>query len=414
MRKIMASLDVGSSSIKLIVGEIIKEKLNILAVSEVKTQGFKKSIINNEEKFIIALKQAFSDIEAKIGIPVTKVIVNVPETDAEFTIGESTIKIENEGNVIKGSDIAKVIRESSSGVVQDNMELITVMPTVFKLANNEYVKDPKNNISSSLSVKSVIIMAPKASIYPILIALEKLNIDVIDISFSTIGDYYTFNNSNLDKLIGAVVNIGYEKTTIGIFNKGVLTNTTTINLGGLNIDNDLSYIYKIDTDLAKKVKEELALATIKLASLKDEMEVVDLSGNKLKLNQYDVSNVVNSRLTEILGLVKKEINHLTKKNLSYIIFTGGTTEINDFNLCLESIFGKSAIIGKISNLGVRNNKYSSALGLIKWYNNMQKLKNKDYSIFDIDEQERLSGVQHTSLSNDNSVIGKVFGYFFDN
>jgi cell division protein FtsA len=50
MRKIMASLDVGSSSIKLIVGEIIKEKLNILAVSEVKTQGFKKSIINNEEK----------------------------------------------------------------------------------------------------------------------------------------------------------------------------------------------------------------------------------------------------------------------------------------------------------------------------------------------------------------------------
>lgn len=42
MRKIIASLDIGSSTIKLVVGEYIKNNLNILCVSEIPTKGVKK------------------------------------------------------------------------------------------------------------------------------------------------------------------------------------------------------------------------------------------------------------------------------------------------------------------------------------------------------------------------------------
>lgn len=42
MRKIIASLDIGTSSIKLIVGEFIKNRLNILCTSEVPSKGMKK------------------------------------------------------------------------------------------------------------------------------------------------------------------------------------------------------------------------------------------------------------------------------------------------------------------------------------------------------------------------------------
>ena len=42
MRKIIASLDIGSSSIKLVVGEIYRGKLNILACLDTPAQGIKK------------------------------------------------------------------------------------------------------------------------------------------------------------------------------------------------------------------------------------------------------------------------------------------------------------------------------------------------------------------------------------
>ena len=113
-------------------------------------------------------------------------------------------------------------------------------------------------------------------------------------------------------------------------------------------------------------------------------------------------------------MAKKQINLLTKKEISYIIITGEVTESLDFKLTLTEIFGKNVTLGKINTLGVRNNKYASALGLIKWYNYYQQLKDRDYSIFNIEEQEEFSGVHKQTNISDNSVIGKVFGYFFDN
>ena len=414
MRKIMSVLDVGSDTIKLIVGEMIKSRLNVLDISSVITEGMQKNNIIDANKLSECIKKLFQTTSEKLGMDVSKTIVIIPSKNAEFTIGEGIIKINNENNLIAGSDISKVLMESTSGVIQDNMELVSVTPTIFRLDNNQYSKDPKGSISTKLGVRSVIISSPKSVVYPILEILEKLNIDVVDISFDAVGDYYANKNANTDNKVGAVVNIGNTKTTISIFNKGILTNISTIELGGENIDNDISYIYKVPRTVSRKLKEEFALASIRLASQNDTLEVVNKNGEKIRVNQYEVSNIITSRLKEILSMIKKEINHLTKKELSYIIFSGGTTELQDFNLVLEEMFGKIAKIGCISELGARNNKYSSALGLIRWYNELEKLKDKDYSIFTIDDQEDLSGIQKQGTISDNSIIGKVFGYFFDN
>ncbi len=414
MRKIMSVLDVGSDTIKLIVGEMIKSRLNVLDISSVITEGMQKNNIIDANKLSECIKKLFQTASEKLGMNVSKTIVIISSKNAEFTIGEGIIKINNENNLIVGSDISKVLIESTSGVIQDNMELVNVTPTIFRLDNNQYTKDPKGSISTKLGVRSVIISSPKSVVYPILEILEKLNIDVVDISFDAVGDYYANKNANTDNKVGAVVNIGNTKTTISIFNKGILTNISTIELGGENIDNDISYIYKVPRTVSRKLKEEFALASIRLASQNDTLEVVNKNGEKIRVNQYEVSNIITSRLKEILSMIKKEINHLTKKELSYIIFSGGTTELQDFNLVLEEMFGKIAKIGCISELGARNNKYSSALGLIRWYNELEKLKDKDYSIFTIDDQEDLSGIQKQGTISDNSIIGKVFGYFFDN
>ena len=120
-----------------------------------------------------------------------------------------------------------------------------------------------------------------------------------------------------------------------------------------------------------------------------------------------------SRLHEMLNVAKNEINYLTKKEISYIIITGGLTEIKDFSLEVESVFGKSAQVGKINIVGVRDNKYASAIGMIRYYDSKLKLREKDYSIFNQDELDILSGNSGKKNSGD-SVFGKVFGIFFDN
>lgn len=409
MRKIMAALDIGNSLTKLVVAELTGGKFNVLSVSQTKTKGIKKNTITSEDELKETISTVLKDSESKLNITIKKLIAMIPTFDLEFTIGEAKIKVDN---IISGDNVSRVILESYKGIIPDNMELVNAIPMHFKLDNGDVLFDPKGKVSTSLSVKTVIMMSPKNNVYKILSILDKLNLDIVDIGIDAIGDYYAFKNEKIDKQIGAIINIGGNNTTISIFNKGIITNISTIELGGKNIDNDIAYVYKVDLDVANKLKKEFAYASPKYSSASDEITVKNRDGKDILINQQEISQVVYSRVKEILSTAKKEMNHLTKKEISYIIITGGVSEMTDFKLVLDETIDNNAKIGIINDLGVRNNKFSSVIGLIKWYNDIELLKDKDYSIFTLEEQEEFSGIQKQGIS-DNSVIGKFFDYFLD-
>ncbi len=302
---------------------------------------------------------------------------------------------------------------ASYNKINEDSELISVVPTSYKINGEETVKNPLNMIAKKISLKAVLITAPKNNIDSFVNVLERIGIKVIDIVVSPLSDYAAFRTKNLAGLVGAVINIGADITTVSIINKGILTKTEVIELGGANITNDIAYIYKITKKDANDLKENFGLATTDMASEKEKKYLTDRLGEEIVINERELSEVIESRLLEILELCKKQINLLTKREISYIIFTGGTTEIRDFNILLDKVFTKTHILGKIDTVGVRNNKYSVALGTIIYYNGRLKLKNKEYSVFNLDELEILSGVHKKVSINENSILGKLFGYFFD-
>ena len=414
MRRIIASLDIGSNSIKLVVGEIVKNRLNILAALDTPSRGIKKGFIVNSESAIEALSEIFNKAEDMLGIKIRKVIATVPSNLAECFLSEGSSTVTNENKVVGPSDIVRAMQASVYNKITDNMELVTIIPTAFKINDMDVVKNPKNMIADKLSVKSVIVSVPKKNVVPLVKCLERIGVEVVDIALTSLGDYYNFKTKETQKSVGAVINVGDSTITVSIFNRGVLTNTEVIDLGGQNIDNDIAFVYKLPRTEARYLKENLSLAHKRLAVPNESVIVTDKNGDNIKINQYEISEVVMSRLEEMLNLAKKQINLLTKKEISYIIFTGGVTESVDFNLLLEEIFGDNIILGHVDELGARDNKFSSSVGLIKYYNSRLKLRNKEFSIFSIEEQEELSGLTKKVNISENSILGKLFGYFFDN
>lgn len=72
---------------------------------------------------------------------------------------------------------------------------------------------------------------------------------------------------------------------------------------------------------------------------------------------------------------------------------------------------KDAELGTVLEIGARHNKYVTGVGLIKYYDSRLKLRNRDFSIFSISEQEELSGIHKKVNISDDSLLGKLFGYF---
>ena len=412
MKDLYTSLDIGSSSIKLVVAEMYKGKLNVLACSEVKSKGIKNGLIVNAEEVLICLKEVFRRTEEVLQIKINKVLAIIPSYYSEFFLSEGYTTITREDKKINGSDIVRAMQSSAYNRVPDNRELVSICPIDFVIDDEENVVDPKGKEGEKLYVKTVISTVPKKNVYGIVTLLDNIGVDVVDIALSPTADYYEFRKKEYEDKTGAVINIGKDNTEVRIINKGILIATEIIPIGGKNIDKDISYIYNINMKDALYLKENFALASKRNASAREIETLVNEDNEEVKVNQYELSEIIYSRLKEILDLSKKQINLLTKKEISYIIITGGTTEISDFKVVFDNMFGRNYTYTEVKEIGVRNNKYSGVVGAIKFYYDKLKFKNHITSTIDEEEQKGLFTVKKNV--NKDSVLGKVYGYFFDN
>ena len=410
MKEIISSLDIGSSTMKLVVGEVYKNEVHVLATSEVKSKGVKKGIIVNPEEALISLKELFYRCEELLSIKIDKVVINVPSYFVEFVKAKGSTTITNEEGTVESYDIVRAMQACVYNKIPSNKELVTVMPLNFTLDEESKVTDPKGKKARKLDCEAVISLVPKKNVYTAFSVLDNIGVEVIDICFGSIADYYEFSNPLLDKELCAVINIGEDKTEVSVMHKGVLTETEILEIGGKSITKDICYMYDIPKKEAINLKEKFALAHKRNASTSWSEDVLTNTNENIKINQYEISEIIYSRIKEILDLSKKQINLLTKKEISYIIITGGTTETNDFDLVVEEVFGKDASICKVKEIGCRHNKYSSVLGLIKYYHYKLAFRNKLAYTVDQNKQNEIINIKN---KNSNTVLGKIYGYFFN-
>ena len=77
---------------------------------------------------------------------------------------------------------------------------------------------------------------------------------------------------------------------------------------------------------------------------------------------------------------------------------------------VDEEFADNGRVGNIDTIGIRDNKYSTVSGLIRCFNEKLELRDRSYSMIDFDNENNEKRID----LNDTSVLGKVFGYFFDN
>ena len=407
MKKIYTAIDIGSDTIKIVVGEYFKDKLNILTIHEEKSKGIRKGLIVDPNLAINSIKDGIKEVNNNLGINIKRVIVGVPSYNSKFMFVTGEINVTEE--VITTDSINNLIKVSVYSKVENDYELITVIPLIFTL-DGEKVETAIGKSGKKLGLKGIMITAPKKNVYSVLSVIEGAGLEVVDITVSALGDYFEVRNDNLDKSTAAIINLGHETTTVSVFNRGKLMNTETIQLGGINIDKDLAYMFNISIFDAREIKEKFASSHKRFIALNDVYEVKNTAGEVMRLNQIEVTEIVMDRLAELLKLAQKQILLLTKQEISYIVITGGLTEIRAFKNLVYEILGKDVIIYTEDTLGARNNKCITSIGTIKYFVDKLKVRGREYSSIDEQDEELLINPNNKSIKGKTSIT-KIFGNF---
>lgn len=386
MRKIYTSIDIGSDTFKFLVGEAYQNKVNVLAATTIKSKGIRKGLIVDANLAVNAIKDGLKILNEDLGFEIKKAIVNVPDYNVSFMYVTGRVNVDG---VIDNSAINKVIKDSVYNKLDKDYELVTVVPLDFVIDGVEGNTYPAGKEANVLESKGIMISVPKKNIYSVLSVITGAGIEVEDITISGLADYAQVRNSKLDNKVGAIINLGHETTKVSIINHGKIMNTETIQLGGINIENDIAYVFGTNVIDARSIKEKFAVAHKRFTNLNDTYEVKNNLGNMVRLNQFEVTEVVQSRLAEILKLAKKQINLLTKKEIEYLVITGGLTEIKSFKNLVYEILGKDVIIYLMDDVGIRDNKYTTCLGMIKYFIEKMTVRGKDYSMISQEDCELL-------------------------
>ena len=386
MREIYASIDIGSDTYKIVVGEAYQNKINVLAASTIKSKGIRKGLIVDSNLAVNALRDGIKEINDELGFEIKKVITNVPDYNVKFMYVTGKINVDGS---IETQHVSGVIKDSVYKKIDKDYELVTVVPLDFIVDGKEGNDRPIGLECKVLEIKGIMITVPKKNVYSVVGVLDAAGLEVIDITISGLADYYQVRSKKTDKQLGAIINLGHETTNVSIINNGKIMNTETIQLGGINIENDIAYVFGTNIVDARKIKERFAVCNKRFTSLNDTYELTNNIGEQIRLNQLEVTEVVQSRMTELLKLAKKQITLLTKKEIAYIIITGGLTEIKSFKNLVYEILGKDVIIYLMDEIGIRDNKYTSAMGMIKNFHDKMVIRGRTYSMISEKDEEML-------------------------
>lgn len=408
--QLITSLDIGNEEIKVIVASAFDNKCNVLASTSIRSSGIKKNTIYNEKKLRESIKLAILKTEEKIGMKIKEVILLIPSNTAKMTIETGLVDIKD--NIVRGSDIKRVLADAKKDTFDDARELVSVLPISFTVDDNISVSNPIGKEGNKLFVKAVVSTSLKSEIYPLISIVSSLGISIVDIVHKSQADYYTVSNNSLDRKLGCVINMGGDVTTVSIFNKGIMIKNSYIPLGSSSVDKDISFVYKVDIKTARHLKETFALAVPRYADKYDSVDVVTLENKSITVTQSEISKVIESRLNEILKLAKNEINRLTKREISYIIVVGGISELAGFNYIVEDVLSRNASCLDMQQMGARHNKYTSAFGAIKYFYKKCLLTEEDISMFPQDVVETFLSPKKRNTGSEN-IVSKFLHHFYD-
>ncbi len=412
MDNVYTGIELGTNSVKVVVVEKHDGVYHTLASVSSKSNGIRNGQIEDTKLAVASVRSAMKQINDMLGIKIVKVIAAVPPTGCTMDIVVGSCDV-IDYDAITGEDVRAVLKDALTGHIGDEFEVITASPISFKVDDMENIKDPKGMPGKVIEAKVVVSTLPKEPLYRILEVLKLSGLETIDVAFSSTGDYFSIRNDKYDGEVGAIINIGELSTNVSVFNRGIQIKNAIIPIGSFNVDKDLSYIFKISLDESRKLKETNALAVASYADINDVVECVTNTGEVKEISQVGVSKVVQSRIDEILKLAKNEIKNLTKREIRYIIVIGGLSELAGFQYMVDNVFELKAKVCNIDIMGIRHNKYSSALGVVKYFDDKLSLRGKSLSMISESDKENLITTSRKVATNDN-IVNRVFGHFFDN
>ena len=359
------SIDIGSSSVKTIVGEKFHNGINVIGTGQTYTSGIKNGLIDDFDIARQAIKDTIKKASIASGVDIKDVFLKLPIIGTEVYDESNEIEF-YEDTEIDGTHIESVLEGIRDKNDVPETEVINVFPIRFVVDKDNEVSDPKELIARhSLKVDAGVIAIQKSILINMIKCVEACGVDVLDV-YSDAYNYGSILTPTEKELGACVIDIGEDLTQVAFYERGELVDAESIEMAGRDITDDIAQGLNTTYDTAEKVKHQYGHAFYDSASDQDVFSVDQVDSDEhVQYTQKDLSDFIEQRVEDIFFEVFDVLQdlRLTKVNGGFVV-TGGSANLLGVKELLQDMVSEKVRIHTPSQMGIRKPEFSSAISTI--------------------------------------------------
>lgn len=392
---LIVGLDMGTTKICAVVGEVTKNEINIVGIGTHPSIGLRKGVVVNIDSTVESIKKAVEEAELMAGCEISSVYAGI--AGGHITGFNSHGIVAIKGPEVTKNDVDRVIDAARAVAIPMDREVIHVLAQEFIIDDQSGIHNPVGMAGVRLEAKVHIVTGAVASAHNIVKCANRAGLDVCDIVLEPLASGESVLTSEERELGAALLDLGGGTSDLAIFAGKTIKHTFVLALGGNNLTNDIAVGLRTPIAEAEKIKKKFGTCITENISGDETIEVPGMGGHKpRKLPRQILGEILEPRMEEIFELVKREIYRagMERVIVSGIVVTGGCSLLDGVPEIAESVFSLPARLGTPKGISglvdvVNNPMYSTGVGLVLYgakhmqedKKEFQKFRIRDSNIF---------------------------------
>jgi cell division protein FtsA len=370
--EIVVGLDIGTTKVCAVVGEIGEDGITILGVGTVPCRGLRKGIVSNIDWTVRSIKDAIESAQTMAGVEIRTVYAGVAGSHIRSQMSDGVAAIA--GGEVTRADVERVLEGARAIPVDADRQILHVIPREYIVDAQDGIRDPIGMSGVRLGVKVNLVTAATSCVQNVIRCAERCGLTVADVVLEPLASAEAILSDDEKEIGAAVVDIGGGTTDILLYVDGGIAHTSVIPVGGNNITSDVAAGLRTPMAEADRLKRLSGCALGRMVGDEEEIEVPGVGGHAPRRTARRVlSDIIEPRVEEIFAVIRKRIEDtgLLEQLSAGVILTGGAVLLEGIPEFAEEILGMPVRIGfptgvkGITQL-VHGPQYATAVGLVKY------------------------------------------------
>jgi cell division protein FtsA len=370
-RKLLVGLDIGTSKVVAIVGELsVEDRLEVIGIGSCASRGLKRGVVVNIESTVQSIQRAIEEAELMAGCEINNVFTGIAGSHVRSLNSHGIVAIRDKE--VSQSDVERVIDAARAVAIPADQRVLHVLPQEFIIDSQEGIREPAGMSGVRLEAKVHLVTGAVSAAQNIVKCVQRCGLNVDDVVLEQLASSYAVLTEDERELGVCIVDMGGGTTDLAVFFGGAIQHTAVIPIAGDQVTNDIAVSLRTPTQYAEEIKIKYACALSQLANPDETIEVPSVGDRPpRRLARQTLAEVVEPRYEELYQLVREELRRSGFEELmaAGIVLTGGSSKMEGAVELAEEVFhtpvrlGTPQYIDGLSDV-VRNPIHATGVGLL--------------------------------------------------